>query len=124
MDEVEKYMMSRLYKEVFCPETTDDEKKDLAIQKRIRSAHKETENQPVSPKKTPTTSEACCFVLLSENCTGSPLRCCVCLWMRRSLKCPTALSKPSQVSSRGLNLATVSEGALNPVCSNAASSQT
>lgn len=37
MDEVEKYMMSRLYKEVFCPETTDDEKKDLAIQKRIRS---------------------------------------------------------------------------------------
>ncbi|XP_074535999.1 RAB guanine nucleotide exchange factor (GEF) 1, like [Halichoeres trimaculatus] len=39
MDEVEKYMMSRLYKEVFCPETTDDEKKDLAIQKRIRSLH-------------------------------------------------------------------------------------
>lgn len=37
MDEVEKYMMTRLYKEVFCPETTDDEKKDLAIQKRIRS---------------------------------------------------------------------------------------
>lgn len=36
MDEVEKYMMTRLYKEVFCPETTDDEKKDLAIQKRIR----------------------------------------------------------------------------------------
>lgn len=39
MDEVEKYMMTRLYKEVFCPETTDDEKKDLAIQKRIRSAY-------------------------------------------------------------------------------------
>ncbi|CAF97407.1 unnamed protein product [Tetraodon nigroviridis] len=39
MDEVEKYMMSRLYKEVFCPETTDDEKKDLAIQKRIRELH-------------------------------------------------------------------------------------
>lgn len=38
MDEVEKYMMTRLYKEVFCPETTDDEKKDLAIQKRIRFA--------------------------------------------------------------------------------------
>lgn len=36
MDEVEKYMMTRLYKAVFCPETTDDEKKDLAIQKRIR----------------------------------------------------------------------------------------
>uniref|UniRef100_A0A3B3DFS0 RAB guanine nucleotide exchange factor (GEF) 1, like n=1 Tax=Oryzias melastigma TaxID=30732 RepID=A0A3B3DFS0_ORYME len=39
MDEVEKYMMTRLYKAVFCPETTDDEKKDLAIQKRIRSLH-------------------------------------------------------------------------------------
>lgn len=74
MDEVEKYMMSRLYKEVFCPETTDDEKKDLAIQKRIRSAHKETENQFL--RKT-TTSEGCCFVWLSENSTGSPLRCCV-----------------------------------------------
>lgn len=40
MDEVEKYMMTRLYKEVFCPDTTDDEKKDLAIQKRIRSGTK------------------------------------------------------------------------------------
>lgn len=40
MDEVEKYMMSRLYQEVFCPETTDDEKKDLVIQKRIRFANK------------------------------------------------------------------------------------
>lgn len=40
MDEVEKYMMTRLYKEVFCPETTDDEKKDLATQKRIRLVHK------------------------------------------------------------------------------------
>ncbi|XP_061575446.1 RAB guanine nucleotide exchange factor (GEF) 1, like [Cololabis saira] len=39
MDEVEKYMMTRLYKEVFCPETTDDETKDLAIQKRIRDLH-------------------------------------------------------------------------------------
>ncbi|XP_029922800.1 RAB guanine nucleotide exchange factor (GEF) 1, like [Myripristis murdjan] len=39
MDEVEKYMMTRLYEEVFCPETTDDEKKDLAIQKRIRALH-------------------------------------------------------------------------------------
>lgn len=44
MDEVEKYMMTRLYKEVFCPETTDDEKKDLAIQKRIRLAHKSCNN--------------------------------------------------------------------------------
>ncbi|XP_064830749.1 rab5 GDP/GTP exchange factor-like isoform X1 [Oncorhynchus masou masou] len=39
MDEVERYMMTRLYEEVFCPETTDDEKKDLAIQKRIRALH-------------------------------------------------------------------------------------
>lgn len=36
MDEVERYMMTRLYEEVFCPETTDDEKKDLATQNRIR----------------------------------------------------------------------------------------
>ncbi|XP_061684010.1 RAB guanine nucleotide exchange factor (GEF) 1, like [Syngnathoides biaculeatus] len=39
MDEVERYMMTRLYKEAFCPETSDDEKKDLAIQKRIRALH-------------------------------------------------------------------------------------
>lgn len=39
MDEVEKYMMSRLYEDVFCPESTDDEKKDLVIQKRIRALH-------------------------------------------------------------------------------------
>ncbi|XP_020358696.1 RAB guanine nucleotide exchange factor (GEF) 1, like isoform X2 [Oncorhynchus kisutch] len=39
MDEVERYMMTRLYDEVFCPETTDDEKKDLAVQKRIRALH-------------------------------------------------------------------------------------
>lgn len=44
MDEVEKYMMTRLYKEVFCPETTDDEKKDLAIQKRIRLENKGCNN--------------------------------------------------------------------------------
>lgn len=36
MDQIEKHIMTRLYKFVFCPETTDDEKKDLAIQKRIR----------------------------------------------------------------------------------------
>lgn len=36
MDQVEKYIMTRLYKSVFCPETTDDEKKDLATQTRIR----------------------------------------------------------------------------------------
>lgn len=96
MDEVEKYMMSRLYKEVFCPETTDDEKKDLAIQKRIRSAHKETTNKPMTPETSP--AEGCSFASVPENCTGSPLRCCVFLWMRRSLKCLTVSSKPSQVN--------------------------
>ncbi|XP_077421702.1 RAB guanine nucleotide exchange factor (GEF) 1, like isoform X2 [Vanacampus margaritifer] len=39
MDEVERYTTTRLYKEVFCPETSDDEKKDLAVQKRIRALH-------------------------------------------------------------------------------------
>lgn len=36
MDEVEKYMMLHLYEQAFCPESADDEVKDLAIQKRIR----------------------------------------------------------------------------------------
>ncbi|XP_028937756.1 rab5 GDP/GTP exchange factor isoform X1 [Ornithorhynchus anatinus] len=39
MDHIEKYIMTRLYKHVFCPETTEDEKKDLAVQKRIRALH-------------------------------------------------------------------------------------
>ncbi|XP_034276848.1 rab5 GDP/GTP exchange factor isoform X1 [Pantherophis guttatus] len=39
MDQVEKYIMTRLYKYVFCPETTEDEKKDLAVQRRIRALH-------------------------------------------------------------------------------------
>ncbi|XP_066551251.1 rab5 GDP/GTP exchange factor isoform X2 [Amia ocellicauda] len=39
MDQVERYIMTRLYKNVFCPETTDDERKDLAVQKRIRALH-------------------------------------------------------------------------------------
>ncbi|XP_053313189.1 rab5 GDP/GTP exchange factor isoform X1 [Spea bombifrons] len=39
MDQIEKFLMTRLYKYVFCPETTDDEKKDLTVQKRIRALH-------------------------------------------------------------------------------------
>ncbi|XP_019401061.1 PREDICTED: rab5 GDP/GTP exchange factor isoform X1 [Crocodylus porosus] len=39
MDQIEKYIMTRLYKYVFCPETTDDEKKDLVVQRRIRALH-------------------------------------------------------------------------------------
>lgn len=37
MDFTEKYIMTHLYKIVFCPLTTDDEEKDLEIQNRIRS---------------------------------------------------------------------------------------
>lgn len=36
MDEVEKYITLQLYEQAFCPESADDEVKDLAIQKRIR----------------------------------------------------------------------------------------
>ncbi|XP_016360979.1 rab5 GDP/GTP exchange factor-like [Sinocyclocheilus anshuiensis] len=39
MDEVERYVMGRLCKQLFCPDNTDDEKKDLAVQKRIRALH-------------------------------------------------------------------------------------
>ena len=39
MDLLEKYIMTRLYNLVFCPSTTDDEEKDLAMQTRIRSLH-------------------------------------------------------------------------------------
>lgn len=39
MDYVEKYLMTRLYRILFCPLTTDDEEKDLAIQTKIRSLH-------------------------------------------------------------------------------------
>lgn len=39
MDYAEKYLLIRLYRVLFCPLTTDDEDKDLAIQTRIRSLH-------------------------------------------------------------------------------------
>ncbi|XP_067306014.1 RAB guanine nucleotide exchange factor (GEF) 1, like isoform X2 [Pseudorasbora parva] len=39
MEEVERYVMGRLYEPLFCPEHTDDEKKDLGIRKRIRALH-------------------------------------------------------------------------------------
>lgn len=39
MGEVERYVMGRLYDQLFCPDHTDDEKKDLIIQKRIRALH-------------------------------------------------------------------------------------
>ena len=39
MDLLEKYVMTRIYRVVFCPTTTDDEERDLAVQKRIRSLH-------------------------------------------------------------------------------------
>lgn len=37
LDGVEKYVMTKLYRLVFCPASTDDESRDLANQKRIRS---------------------------------------------------------------------------------------
>ena len=36
MDHLEKVIMTRLYRDLFCPPLTDDEQKDLAIQNRIR----------------------------------------------------------------------------------------
>ena len=39
MDYIEKYIMTRLYRALFCPVITDDEEKDLAIQNRFRSLH-------------------------------------------------------------------------------------
>lgn len=37
LDGVEKHIMTKLYRVVFCPASTDDEARDLANQKRIRS---------------------------------------------------------------------------------------
>lgn len=39
MDYVEKYLMTRIYRFVFCSYLTDDEEHDLAMQTRIRSLH-------------------------------------------------------------------------------------
>ncbi|TRY89081.1 hypothetical protein DNTS_009803 [Danionella cerebrum] len=39
MEEVERYVMGRLYDQLFCPEHTDDERKDLDVQRRIRTLH-------------------------------------------------------------------------------------
>ncbi|CAB4022462.1 rab5 GDP GTP exchange factor-like [Paramuricea clavata] len=36
LDGVEKYVMTKIYKIVFCPPSTDDELKDLELQKKIR----------------------------------------------------------------------------------------
>ncbi|XP_060942155.1 rab5 GDP/GTP exchange factor-like [Limanda limanda] len=49
MDDVEKYVMTRLYRSVFCSETSDDEKKDLAIKKRIKDLHWVTTEMLCSP---------------------------------------------------------------------------
>nr|XP_039271310.1 rab5 GDP/GTP exchange factor-like isoform X1 [Styela clava] len=39
MDNVEKFLMTRLYRSIFCSDHTDDESQDLAVQKKIRSLH-------------------------------------------------------------------------------------
>ena len=39
MDYIEKYLMVRLYRIMFCSYLTDDEERDLAMQTRIRSLH-------------------------------------------------------------------------------------
>ncbi|MEE6504458.1 hypothetical protein FKM82_005196 [Ascaphus truei] len=39
LDNIEKLVMTQLYKSVFCPDGSQDEQKDLSLQKRIRSLH-------------------------------------------------------------------------------------
>ncbi|ESP00985.1 hypothetical protein LOTGIDRAFT_140110 [Lottia gigantea] len=45
MDFTERYILTRLYRILFCPPTTNDEEKDLAIQSKIRSLHWVTAQQ-------------------------------------------------------------------------------
>ena len=49
MEDVEKYVMTRLYRYVFSPETKDDEKRDLALQKRVQDLHWVTPEMLCSP---------------------------------------------------------------------------
>ena len=39
LDHAEKYMTVKMYANLFCPPTTDDEQKDLQMQTQIRSLH-------------------------------------------------------------------------------------
>ncbi|KAM8854369.1 RAB guanine nucleotide exchange factor (GEF) 1, like isoform 1-T2 [Synchiropus picturatus] len=60
MDEVEKYVMTCLYEEVFCPPTSDDERKDSVLQKRIRALHWVTMERLCAPvdEKIPKASDS------------------------------------------------------------------
>lgn len=45
LDYTERYILTRLYRGLFCPATTAEEEKDLAIQTKIRSLHWVTAQQ-------------------------------------------------------------------------------
>uniref|UniRef100_H3BEG7 VPS9 domain-containing protein n=1 Tax=Latimeria chalumnae TaxID=7897 RepID=H3BEG7_LATCH len=45
MDNIEKVIMTRLYKTVFCPDSSDDEQKDLVMQRRIRLENSYTSDE-------------------------------------------------------------------------------
>ncbi|XP_026178633.1 rab5 GDP/GTP exchange factor-like [Mastacembelus armatus] len=60
MEHIEKLIMTRLHKWVFCHDSCDDEQKDLALQKRIRSFNWVTLQMlsvPIPDKKTAVTSD-------------------------------------------------------------------